>query len=371
MPGPLHGIKVFEVSQIVAGPFAGQQLADLGADVVKCEPPGGEGMRVLGQFVPGESKGFHGLNRGKRSLVIDLHRPEGQAILHRLIPQYDVFIINARPGVPERLRADYETLRQLRPDIVYLENTGYGKRGPSAARSGSDVVMQGFSGLMAAEGKVGEYGEPAMMSSFPPSDISAGLGAAMGVCAALFHRQRTGEGQYIGSTLLGAALAIQSISVGKLPVFDALVSEPAMEKVRAIRDSGGTYEEMLAARGNTASMLGKAFRLYYGGYVVKDGALILGALTPLNREQMRQAMGIAGEDPTAAPDFNAFDPANEAVVEAIAERIRSIMRSRTMDEWIERFDQVGAPASKVNFPEDMAEDPQVQAMEFMVALDHD
>ncbi|HET7737148.1 MAG TPA: CoA transferase, partial [Tepidiformaceae bacterium] len=127
----------------------------------------------------------------------------------------------------------------------------------------------------------------------------------------------------------------------------------------------------LAVRGNTASMLGKAFRLYYGGYVVKDGALILGALTPLNREQMRQAMGIAGEDPTAAPDFNAFDPANEPVVEAIAERIRSIMRSRTMDEWIERFDQVGAPASKVNFPEDMAEDPQVQAMEFMVALDHD
>lgn len=369
MPGPLHGIKVFEVSQIVAGPFCGQNLADLGAEVVKVEPPQGEGMRVLGGFLPGESKGFHSLNRGKRSLTIDLQHPDGQALVHRLISGFDVFVINARPGVPDRLKVDYETLRQYRPDLIYMENTGYGKRGPSALRSGSDVVMQAYSGLMAGDRKVDEYGAPEMITATAPADYMAGAAAAMGICAALFHRERTGEGQYLTTSLLAAGLAMQGTAAGKLPAFDAQVTDPMLARLQEVRDRQGTYQEMLEAKGDLLKMMGSAIRLYYGGYQVKDGAIILGALTPLNRDQMRRAIGLQ-DDPTASPDFNVFGPDADAVVEQMGARIREIMLTKTMDEWLEAFDREGAPVSKVNFPEEMADDPQVQAMGYMLELEH-
>ena len=317
MPGPLAGVKVFEVSQIVAGPYAGQTLADLGADVVKCEPPGGEGLRVLGEFVPGESKAFHTLNRGKRSLVLDLGNAAGQAAVHRLIPDFDVFLINSRPGVPQRLNVDYDSLTRFRPDLVYIENSGYGDRGPGASRSGSDIIAQAYSGLMAADGKVDEYGAPEMITATAPGDYHAGLGAALGVVAALFHRERTGEGQHIASSLLAAGLNLAGGTVSKLPVFDAMVTDPAMQRLREAREAGASYQEQLAAKGSLFDMMGKAFRLYYGGYSVKDGAVILGALTPANRDQFRRALGVE-DDPTASPDFNALDPANNVIAEGDA-----------------------------------------------------
>ena len=370
MSGPLAGVKVFEVSQIVAGPYCGQNLADLGADVVKCEPPEGEGLRVLGAFMPGESKTYHTLNRGKRSLVLDLSHPDGQATVHRLIKDFDVFLINSRPGVPQRLNVDYETLTQFRPDLVYLENSGYGDQGPSATRSGSDIVAQAYSGLMAGDAKVDEYGAPALITATAPADYHAGLGSAMGIVAALFHRERTGEGQHIKSSLLAAGLNLGGAGVAKLPVFDAMVVDPAMERLNEARARGESYEDQLKAKGDIFEMMGKAFRLYYGGYVVKDGAVILGALTPANRDQFRRVIGVE-DDPTGVEDFDALDPANREIAEAMYERIRTIMLTKTMDEWIEAFDAEGAPASKVNFPEEMADDPQVQAMGYMLEFDHE
>ena len=369
--GALEGVKVLEVTQIVAGPFCGQNLADLGADVVKIEPPGGEGMRVLGQFMPGESKGFHTLNRGKRSLVLNLQSPEAQQAVHRLIPSFDVFIVNSRAGVPARLKVDYETLTQFRPDLIYMENTGYGTSGPGAQRSGSDVVAQAYSGLMAGDGKIDEYGAPELITATAPGDYTAGVSGALGICAALYYRERTGKGQYVSSSLLQGALAIQGTSVSKLPVFDAMVTDDMLRRLDEVRANGGSYAELMEARGDIFSMMGKAFRLYYGGYPVKDGAIILGALTPGNRDQMRRALGIEGEDPTAAEDFDALDPVNQQIAEQMLERIRGIMMTRTMDEWTERFDAEGAPVSRVNIPEEMADDPQVQAMGYMLDLDHE
>ncbi len=368
--GPLRGIRVLELSQIIAGPFCGMTLADLGADVVKLEAPGGEAGRALGGFMPGESKFFHTLNRGKRSLVVNLGDEHGQQLIHRIIPDYDVFIINSRPGVPKRLSVDYETLKRFRSDLIYIENTGYGTRGPSAERSGSDIVAQAYSGLMAGDGKIDEFGAPVLITSTAPADYSAGLAAAMGVCAALYHRQQSGEGQYIATTLLGAALALQGAMVSRLPVFDVMVRDPMLERVEQVRASGGSYQEVMKARGDIFSMLGAAFRLYYGGYVVKDGAIILGALTPANRDQMRRVIGIE-DDPTASPDFNALDPANSERVQGIMERIREIMLTRTMEEWVAAFDVEGAPASRVNLPEEMSDDPQVQALGSMIDLEHE
>lgn len=131
--------------------------------------------------MPGESKFFMGLNGG---ITIDLQTERGQELVHRVIPQFDVFVINARPSVPPRLCIDYETLRAFRPDLIYVENTGYGKEGPSADRSGSDIVAQAYSGLMAGDGKLDEFGGPELITATAPADYTAGTAAAMGVCAA-------------------------------------------------------------------------------------------------------------------------------------------------------------------------------------------
>ena len=159
--GPLHGIRVLEFSQIVAGPVAGLNLADLGADVIKVEPPAGDSHRNVGSVVPNESKMFQGNNRGKRGIVLDLHEPRAQEVVHRMAPEIDVVVINHRPGVAQRLSIDYETLREFRPDLIYLQLTGFGEEGPEAGRAGSDIVAQSYSGLMVTDGKREEDGAPA------------------------------------------------------------------------------------------------------------------------------------------------------------------------------------------------------------------
>ncbi len=368
MPGPLEGIKVLELAQIIAGPFCGTALADLGADVVKLESPQGDASRRIGQFAPGESKAFHGLNRGKRGMVVDLSSAQGQAVAHRLIPQFDVFVTNVRPGVAERIAMDYDTLIRLRPDLIYLEVTGYGTRGPSADRAGSDVVVQAYSGLLAGDMKVDQLGAPEPITASAPSDYVAALGGAMGVCAALFHRQRTGEGQRIITTLLGAGLALQTPWAGDVPVSDAILIEPLRRMMSEMREDGSSYAEMIEARRSRPNQ-GKAFRIYYSGYPVKDGAIILGALTPQNRDQIRAVLEIT-DDPTDNDDFNAIGPDADAIVARVEEQIRSTLANGTMEEWMARLDAAGAPASPVNWLEDMVNDPQVVAMNLMPTIDH-
>ncbi len=371
MAGALDGIKVLEVSQIVAGPYCGLNLADLGADVVKIEPFAGEGSRASGSFFPGESKGFHSLNRGKRSLVLDLQKQEARALVHRLIAGFDVFLINARAGVPQKLQVDYDTLTRFRPDLIYFENTGFGRRGPLAQRAGSDAVAQAYSGLAAGDSKVDQYGAPDIVSATAPADYQAGLAGAMGICAALFHRERTGRGQYVETSLLQAALAVQGTRVSRLPVIDAVTTDVALARMREVQAAGGSYREQIEARGSLFDTMGRAAaRLWYGGYAVKDGGVILGALTPLNRDQMRRAVGI-DDDPSADPEFNSMDPESRKLVDATLARMRAIMLTKTMDEWVEIFNREGAPISKVNFPEDVADDPQVAAMGYMLELEHE
>lgn len=367
--GALAGVRVLEIGQIILGPFTAQCLADMGADVVKIEPIGGEGSRVLGAFTPGESKIFHTLNRGKRGIELNMQTAEAQAFVHKIIPEFDVFIINSRVGVAERMNIDYETLKKLNPSLVYFEATGYGDRGPSAQRSGSDIVAQAYSGLMLGDRKIDATGAPDQVTALAPGDYSAGLSGAIGVCAALFHRERTGEGQKVTGSLLQSALAVQGSSVGKLEAFDKLVTNPMLERMQAVTDRGGNYAELLEAKGDMMTAMGASMRLYYGGYNVKDGAIILGALTPANRDQMRRALGMEDE-PTGAPDFDPYSEESRAVGAKVFEEIKALMLTKTMDEWLELFDAEGAPVSKVNYAEKMFEDPQVVEMGYMQAYDH-
>jgi crotonobetainyl-CoA:carnitine CoA-transferase CaiB-like acyl-CoA transferase len=364
--GPLNGVTVLEFTQIIAGPFGCQNLADMGAEVIKVEPPEGEPWRQFSQFMPGESKTYQGLNRGKRSLVLALQDPAAQEIVHRLMPQIDVVVVNYRPDVPKRLNIDYDTLSAIRPDLIYVDNTAFGRSGPWAHRPGYDIVVQAVSGLMAGEGKVDAKGAPEQIRSTAIADYGTGLAIAWGVCAALFHRQRTGEGQLISASLLATALAFQGGSIFDLPAADALVHE-RMDRLHQLQAANAPYPELLAAHNPAKVFPGN---IYYRPYSTKDGALAIGALSATLWAKVRKALetdflGIA--DPT----YNPRDPEWVAKAEIAVQEVEERVRSRTTDEWMAIFDREGVPAGPVNFPEDMMDDPQVQANGMMIDLDHE
>jgi formyl-CoA transferase len=365
--GPLVGVRVLEFTQILAGPYACAHLADMGAEVIKVEPPGGEPWRVAQQYMPGESKWFHQLNRGKRSLVLKLDEADGQAIVHRLMADMDVVVINYRPDVAGRLQIDYATLSALNPKLIYVDNTAFGRKGPWSHRPGYDLVAQAASGLLAGEGKVDDDGQPGMIQSTSLADYATGLAMAMGVCGALYRREHSGEGEYIESTLLRTALQFQMERVMRVPAADAANVE-RMANLHALRDGGAGYPELLEAY--DPRRVSSAINTVYRPYATKDGALAIGALSASLRAKVRKAIGfdfLGVDDPE-------FDLENadwvERGVEAVAE-IEAKMLSKTTAEWMEIFDREGVPASPVNFAEDLPDDPQVIENEMMVELDHE
>ncbi len=158
--GPLNGVRVLEFSLIMSAPVAGLNLSDFGADVIKVEPPGGEPGRHISAAVPGDGKVFQACNRGKRSLVVDLQQVGGREVIHRLIPSVDVVLLNYRPGVADRIGLGYQTLSNIRPDLIYAEIRGFGSTGPLADRPASDMVAQAYGGSVALSGKLGPDGSP-------------------------------------------------------------------------------------------------------------------------------------------------------------------------------------------------------------------
>ncbi len=198
----LEGVKVLDLSSYVAGPYGGTVLADLGADVIRVESLEGDTYRY--GLIYG---GFLAWNRGKRSLSVDLTRPEGQGILHRLVPGSDILMQNFRPAVAQKLGVDYATVRALNPRIIYYAGSGYGQTGPYSAKPGFDPLLQARSGIMRAAG--GE-GEPRGAGGAPVTDVLCALSAAWGMALGLLARARTGEGQFLEGSLLNAAVAAQA-----------------------------------------------------------------------------------------------------------------------------------------------------------------
>jgi crotonobetainyl-CoA:carnitine CoA-transferase CaiB-like acyl-CoA transferase len=363
--GPLDGIRVLDLTQIIAGPFGSMMLADMGADVIKVEPPGGEAWRLIAQFMPGESKSFQSLNRGKRSLVLKLDDARGQQVVHRLIPTIDVVVTNYRPDVPARLCIDYATLSGIRSDLIYVDNTAFGREGPWAQLPGYDIVAQAVTGLMAGEGKVNERGHPLYIAASPVADYSTGLAIAGAVTAALFHRARTGEGQLVQTSLLATALALQGGVVMEHPKADASFRTPARERRLRMRDEGAPYADMVRVR----AAPGRG-GMFYRAYRTRDGAVALGALSAPLRAKARRALEsdfLGQED----PDYDPLDPGFREKARAATLEVEARMLQKTTAQWLEIFMREGVPAGPVQFPEDMAEDPQVLANQLMVEVEHE
>ena len=365
MPGPLDGVKILEFTEIIAGPFGGMLLSDMGADIIKVEPPWGEPWRFAREFIPNESPTYISLNRGKRSLPLDLTRPEALEVVHRLVPDMDVVIINARPDVPYNLKVDYESLSAINPRLIYCENTAYGRRGPDSYRPGYDIVVQAMTGLMAAEGKV-QDGVPQQITSTAIADYATGLSIAWSVCAALYHRERTGKGQKIEASLLGSALAVQC---GRFMSIAALNEESRgefLEEVQAMRQAGASYEELQAVYREMSPF--RRGNVYYTSYQAKDGIVTVGCLSDTLRKKMADAVGLY--DIRFEPGYDPFSEESIAFNERLLEQAKQIFLEKTVDEWLAVLDEAGVPAGPLRFVEELPSNEQVVANDLVVELEH-
>lgn len=205
--GPLSGVRVLDLSAYIAGPYGCTLLADQGADVIKIEPPDGDNLRKYPSTLQSESRAFIGVNRSKRGLALDLKKPEGLAVLLRLVRTADVLVHNFRPSVPKRLGIDFDQLSQINSRLIYCAVTGYGEIGPLKDKAGYDQVLQTMTGMCALQGKRG--GAPEIIYGSVVDYYAAAL-VASGVASALYERERSGRGQFVGVSLLRSALAMQS-----------------------------------------------------------------------------------------------------------------------------------------------------------------
>ncbi|MGH8179278.1 MAG: CaiB/BaiF CoA transferase family protein [Steroidobacter sp.] len=206
-PGPLSGVRVLDLSAYIAGPYGCTLLADQGAEVIKIEPPDGDNLRKYPSTLQAESRAFIGVNRSKLGLSLDLKKSEGLAALLRLVRTADVLVHNFRPGVPKRLGIDHEQLKLLNPRLIYCAVSGYGEKGPLRDKAGYDQVLQTMTGMCALQGKRG--GAPEIIFGSVVDYYAAAL-VAGGVASALYERERSGEGQFVGVSLLRSALTMQS-----------------------------------------------------------------------------------------------------------------------------------------------------------------
>ncbi|HKV54074.1 MAG TPA: CoA transferase [Candidatus Binataceae bacterium] len=331
--GPLDGITVLDLSSYIAGPYGCTLLADLGADVIKIEAPGGDTLRKYPSTLKAESRAFLGVNRGKRGLALDLKKPAGLEVLKRLVKGADVLVHNFRPSVPPRLGIDYEKLKPVNPRLVYCAMTGYGETGPLKDKAGYDQVLQSMTGICTFQGEPG--GEPEIVYGSPVDFYAASM-IAYAVTAALYHRERTGEGQTVSVSLLGSALSMQSAR------FVWAEGEPR-DVSRDLRSGGIT-----------------------GIHPAKEGRIYLSANTPHFWRSLCELVGL----PQLAddPDYDTVRKRAERAAK-IVPKIRQALLAHTALEWEEIFgDRV--PCCAVRRIEEMFDHPQVLSQGLVRTFEH-
>ncbi len=343
--GPLQGIKVIEITHIMAGPTCGMMLADMGADVIKVErlPGGDDTRRTVPPTIDGESAAFMMMNRNKRGIALDLRSTEGRAVLRRLILGADIVVENFRKGAMEAYGLGYESLRQENPGLIYCSLSGFGLTGPYAERGGFDLIAQGMSGLMSITGEMPIEGQapPAPVKvGAPMTDITAGILGAMGVLAATVHRLRTGQGQQVDTSL-----------------FEAGITHTFWQSAICL------------ATGISPGSLGSAHPLMapYQAFQTQDSWITVGAANQSNWEKLIKELNATalGEDPRFVN--NAGRLTN---LPALVSLLTPYFRQHTTAEWMERFDAIGLPAGPVLSIGEMHTDPQTIAREMIVEVEH-
>jgi crotonobetainyl-CoA:carnitine CoA-transferase CaiB-like acyl-CoA transferase len=324
----LDGIRVLDLSRVIAGPYCAMMLADLGADVVKVERPGrGDDMRYLGDSQNGMSLGFATINRNKRAIAVDLQHPEGLKIILELARRADVILENFVPGVAERLGLGYKALSATNPAVVYASVSGYGQDGPYARRPGYNTIAMGMSGLMAL---TGQPGDPPTRPGGSISDVAASYIAFGAVCAALVQRFRTGRGQHVDVSLLASSVA--------------LLPDPSAHYF-----SSGVAPKRVGNR-NPNVTPAEAFK-------AADGFINVVILNPEQYEKFCHALGDEGLVSESRFATNEARIANHPEFKA---RVEAALAKRTVDEWVERLIAVGIAAGPIYEFDQVFDDAQVK-----------
>jgi formyl-CoA transferase len=331
--GALSDIRVLDLSAYIAGPSGTSLLADMGADVIKVEPPSGDNLRNYPSSLATESRLFIGSNRGKRGVVLDLKDPKGVALLYRLAATADVVVHNFRPGVVERLGIDHAALSECNPKLIYAEVTGFGAEGPLSAQAGNDQVLQAKSGI--AAGQVADGEQPELVhGSFV--DYFTGALLALAVTGALHARNREGRGQRVGVSLLAGALAMQS---GRF----VWAQEEDQDIDRNPRSSG-----------------------INGIFPTRDGYLYLQATTPHFWAALCRLLDC--EDLACDPSLDTVKKRLERRAE-IASRVKTALGRKTAIEWEQAFGSE-VPCARVRSTDAMFEHPQVVAQNLVANYSH-
>jgi crotonobetainyl-CoA:carnitine CoA-transferase CaiB-like acyl-CoA transferase len=346
MAGPLQGIRVLDLSRILAGPWASQMLADLGAEVIKIERPGsGDDTRAWGPpYMPdekgeatSESAYFHGANRGKQSVCIDMSQARGQALIQDLARQSDVLIENFKVGGLKKYGLDFASLHEINPRLVYCSITGFGQSGPYAERAGYDFMIQAMGGMMSITGEAD--GLP-MKTGVAIADILTGLYAANAIQAALIHQQKTGAGQYIDLALLDVQVAT--------------LASQAMNYL---------------ATGTSPARLGNAHPniVPYQAFETNDSYIILAVG---NDSQFGRFCELAGKPELADDERFHKNSGRVRNRETLVLQVKEIMLQKSSAQWLEALNARGIPCGPINNIEQVFADPQVQHRGLQLELDH-
>jgi crotonobetainyl-CoA:carnitine CoA-transferase CaiB-like acyl-CoA transferase len=338
-PGPLAGMRVLELAQIMAGPTCGMMLADLGADVVKVEKlPGGDDARGYREpRINGVSAPFLIMNRNKRGLALDLKHPRGRDILLRLVETADVLTENFRRGTLEKFGLGYDALSAKNPALIYCAVSGYGRDGPLGDKGGFDLIAQGFAGLMSI---TGEPGRPPVKTGNPVADINAGILAFGGILAAYVHKLKTGRGQMVDTSLMEAAVQ-------------------------------QTYWQaaIYFATGESPGPTGSAHVLTapYQAFRARDGWINIGGANQANWERIAEVLG--HPEWRADPRF-ATNSARMENLDALSALMDTVLVMRDKAEWLAAFDAAGVPAGSVHNLGEALTHPQTLARGMVVDLVH-
>ena len=336
MPGPLDGITVLDLTRILAGPFCTMTLGDLGAEIIKIEHPnGGDPARGNGPFIEGYSSYFLSVNRGKRSVTLDLHTSRGVELLRRLAEKADVLVENFRPGTMDRFGLGPEDLMRRAPGLIYCSISGFGQTGPYANLPALDIIVQGMGGIMSI---TGEPGGPPVRPGTSIGDIAGGLYGAVGVLSALVERAVSGKGQHVDIGMLDCQLAIQ---------------ENALARFFATGEVPGPI--------GTRHPIATPFQAFEAA----DGWVVVAVFGGLNDRWPLFCAVIDRVDLVDDPDYETGWTRTQHY-DRLAPVLNEALRARTVDDWVARFREVGIPCGPLNRIDQVAADPQVAARGMIV-----
>jgi CoA:oxalate CoA-transferase len=340
MSGPLEGVRILDLTWVLAGPFASMVLCDLGADVIKVErPPIGDVARMTAPLVNGESCYFLSVNRGKRSIAIDLKNEAGRDLFLRLVERVDVVMENFTPGTMEALGLSYDVLCQRNPRLIYAATSGFGQTGPDRLRPALDIIAQGMGGIMSI---TGEPGGPPVRPGTSLGDIAAGLFTAIGVLAALHERERSGRGQMIDVAMLDCQVSI-------------------LENAFARYFATGQVPEPIGTRHPVATP--------FQAFPTRDGYIVLALSWGVENQWELFCATIGRANLIDDPRFDTGPLRTEhhAELEPI---LIGATKQRTTAEWVREFDAIGLPCGPLNNIAQAAALPQVKAREMLVEVEH-